>query len=133
MFAVTAPRPLGVVIGMALVALIARGHGGAPPPPAFDIPPAPEPVAVRSSSTCDFEAPTTVVIRGSLRSRTHADNHFSIAFSGKRLTYAAITDAHGYFEVRIPRDDLADPLCGLPASGVFDDDDVALRYHFGLE
>jgi hypothetical protein len=105
--------------------------------PVLAVEPAPEPVGVRASSTetaCDADAITAIVIRGQFTSLEHIHEGFAISFAGTNGRYTAFTDPRGYFEVRIPREDVAIDLCRLPADARrFSDDQMTLSYRLDFE
>jgi hypothetical protein len=52
---------------------------------------------------------------------------------GKSGSYSAITDARGYFEMRIPREDFAGDLCNLDWWHSFSDESMTLQYIVDFE
>ena len=82
--------------------------------------------------SCNDADITTVIVHGQFTSLVPMD-HFSIQLPTKMGTLAAITDARGYFEMRIPRDNVANDLCALDRWHSFRDDQMSLRYFITFE
>lgn len=92
--------------------------------------PAIEPMDVRLR--CDSEGITTVIVHGQFTSLEPMD-HFAIQLPTKLGTLGAITDARGYFEMRIPRESFADDLCTLDTWHSFRDEQMTLHYSISFE
>jgi len=105
--------------------------------PELAVAPSNEPVEIRTQSTaraCDSETISGIVIRGQFTSFERLDEGFTISFAGTVGRYTTMTDAHGYFEVHIPRDDFNADLCQLVSDWKsFSDADMALKYRLELE
>lgn len=100
-----------------------------PPAPTEDL--AIEPMILHRA--CDADGITTVVVHGQFTSLEATNHSFAIQLPGKAGSFAAITDARGYFEMRIPRDSFADDLCALDTWHSFSDDQMTLRYFLDFE
>jgi hypothetical protein len=103
-------------------------------------PPADEPAIetqprLRDPIEAACEAPDirNVVLRGQFIAHRPAVDHFAIQLPGKSGNYSAITDARGYFEMRIPREDFAEDLCNLDWWHSFSDESMTLQYIVDFE
>lgn len=92
--------------------------------------PAIEPLDLRLS--CNDDDITTVIVHGQFTSLAPMD-HFSIQLPTKMGTLAAITDSRGYFEMRIPRENVANNLCALDRWHSFSDEQMTLHYFITFE
>ena len=96
-----------------------------------------EPLDMRwhaNAPACDPGGVRAIVIRGQFTSRRDLDEGFAISFAGSSGRYTAITDRRGYFEVHIPREDIAGDVCQLPlAAHDFSDEQMTLEYRIELE
>jgi hypothetical protein len=92
--------------------------------------PAIEPLDMRLA--CNDADITTVIVHGQFTSLAPMD-HFSIQLPTKIGTLAAITDSRGYFEMRIPRDNVANNLCALDRWHSFSDEQMSLHYFITFE
>lgn len=127
---------LGIAIAAASAHLLLAPAPPRPSAPALGVEPPGEQLDVhwQSVPTCDPDEISAVVIRGKFTSREHAKEGFAISFAGTVGRYTAMTDARGYFEVRIPRDDFEGDICALRLShSAFSDDQMTLTYHIDLE
>jgi hypothetical protein len=103
--------------------------------------PSPEPVAMRetivSSIACDDPSVQTVVFKGRFEHASGIETlHFQ--FAEMPRGYAVMmTGASGYFEVRVPREELGIvDLCTLPTSGntaAFKDAQLSVEYALQFE
>lgn len=100
-----------------------------PPPPMEEL--AIEPLSLQRA--CDADSITTVVVHGLFTSHETTNHSFAIQLPGKAGSFAAITDARGYFEMRIPRESFADDLCALDTWHNFSDEQMTLRYFLDFE
>jgi hypothetical protein len=75
---------------------------------------------------------TTVIVHGQFTSLAPMD-HFAIQLPTKIGTLAAITDSRGYFEMRIPRENVANDLCALDRWHSFSDEQMTLHYFITFE
>lgn len=82
---------------------------------------------------CDTDGITTVIVHGQFTSHETTNHSFAIQLPGKAGSFAAITDARGYFEMRIPRESFADDLCALDTWHSFSDEQMTLRYFLDFE
>jgi hypothetical protein len=98
-------------------------------PPATEEP-AIEPLDMRLA--CNDADITTVIVHGQFTSLAPMD-HFAIQLPTKIGTLAAITDSRGYFEMRIPRDSVANDLCALDRWHSFSDEQMTLHYFITFE
>jgi len=113
-------------------------HAGSPElaePPAADEPSLETRHELRDPVTTGCEAPNirNVVLRGQFIAHRSVVDHFAIQLPGKSGSYSAITDARGYFEMRIPREDFADDLCTLDWWHSFSDESMTLQYIVDFE
>jgi hypothetical protein len=92
--------------------------------------PAMEPLDVRLA--CNDADITTVIVHGQYTSLAPMD-HFAIQLPTKIGTLAAITDSRGYFEMRIPRENVANDLCALDRWHSFSDEQMTLHYFITFE
>jgi hypothetical protein len=92
--------------------------------------PAIEPLDMRLS--CNDDDITTVIVHGQFTSLAPMD-HFAIQLPTKIGTLAAITDSRGYFEMRIPRENVANNLCALDRWHSFSDEQMTLHYFITFE
>ena len=92
--------------------------------------PAIEPLDLRLA--CNAEGISTVIVHGQFTSLAPMD-HFAIQLPTKIGTLAAITDARGYFEMRIARENFSDNLCALDRWHSFSDDSMTLHYFISFE
>jgi hypothetical protein len=96
-----------------------------------------EPLEMRWQShapACDRDAITAIVIRGQFTSRERSHEGFAISFAGSSGRYTAITDARGYFEVHVPREDFEGDPCDLSLTyREFHDEQMTLRYRIDLD
>lgn len=100
-----------------------------PPPPVEEL--ALEPLILHRA--CDADGITTVIVHGQFTSHETTNHSFAIQLPGKAGSFAAITDARGYFEMRIPRESFADDLCALDTWHSFSDEQMTLRYFLDFE
>jgi hypothetical protein len=113
-------------------------HAGSPelaePPPA-DEPAIETQPRLHDPVMAACEAPNirNVVLRGQFIAHRPAIDHFAIQLPGKSGSYSAITDARGYFEMRIPREDFAGDLCNLDWWHSFSDESMTLQYIVDFE
>jgi hypothetical protein len=82
--------------------------------------------------SCNDDDITTVIVHGQFTSLAPMD-HFSIQLPTKMGTLAAITDSRGYFEMRIPRENVANNLCALDRWHSFSDEQMTLHYFITFE
>ena len=127
---------LGIATVLAAAAWVARP---APPPigaPNVETPDPVESLGMRwqhEEPMCDRDEVASVVIRGQFTSPDHHEG-FSISFAGSDGRYTAMTDARGYFEVRIPREDFEGDPCELPLHyRRFADEQLTLQYSIAIE
>lgn len=92
--------------------------------------PAIEPLDLRLA--CNDSDITTVIVHGQFTSIAPMD-HFSIQLPTKIGTLAAITDSRGYFEMRIPRENVTNDLCALDRWHSFSDEQMTLHYFITFE
>lgn len=137
MIALRAPYSLPIAIATAVTAgaLLARPAPQGPSAPELPAATPPEQLEMRWQSNapaCDPDAITAIVIRGQFTA--HEPQSFAISFGSAHGQYTAMTDQRGYFEVRIPREDLDGDLCQLPlTSKDFSDDQMTLKYRIDVE
>jgi len=113
-------------------------HAGSPElaePPAADEPALDTRAQQRDPVASGCESPNirTIVLRGQFIAHRSVVDHFAIQLPGKSGSYSAITDARGYFEMRIPREDFADDLCTLDLWHSFSDESMTLQYIVDFE
>jgi hypothetical protein len=139
---VIAPRvPVYFSIGIAtaVTAGLAALRPAPPVPSAPELPTATpvEPLEMHwqdDGPACDRDAITAIVIRGQFTSRERSHEGFAISFAGSSGRYTAMTDARGYFEVHMPREDFAADPCALPLTyRDFSDKQMTLRYRIDVE
>ena len=113
-------------------------HAGSPElaePPAADEPSTEARPQMRDPVATGGESPNihNIVLRGQFIAHRSVVDHFAIQLPGKTGSYSAITDARGYFEMRIPREDFADDLCTLDWWHSFSDESMTLQYIVDFE
>ncbi|HEX5061005.1 MAG TPA: hypothetical protein VFV99_16675 [Kofleriaceae bacterium] len=139
MIALRAPQYLSLGIATVATAAIWLTQPTAPAlsAPELAVAPPSEPVEIRTQSTqraCDSETISGIVIRGQFTSFERLNEGFTISFAGTVGRYTTMTDAHGYFEVHIPRDDFNADLCQLVSNWKsFSDADMSLKYRLDFE
>jgi hypothetical protein len=98
--------------------------------------PSAEPLTMRwqhEVRECGLANITSIVIRGQFTSRDPSEG-FTLSFAGSEGHYTTMTDATGYFEVRIPREDFAGDPCELPRHHrQFTDPQLTLTYTIDAE
>jgi hypothetical protein len=113
-------------------------HAGSPElvePPAADEPNVETQPRLHDPSAvgCESGNVHNVVLRGQFIAHRPAIDHFALQLPGKTGTYSAITDARGYFEIRIPADDFDGDLCSIDWWHSFSDDSMTLQYIVDFE
>lgn len=129
-----------VLTGGLAVAKLARHcpHAGSPElaePPAADEPKIEAQPRLDDIDLTGCEAPNirNVVLRGQFIAHQTEVDHFAIQLPGKSGSYSAVTDARGYFEMRIPAEDFEGDLCNLDWWHSFSDDSMTLQYIVDFE
>ena len=128
-----------VLTGGLAIAKLARHcpHAAGSPelaePPAGDEPKIETQPVLHDQTGCEAPNVRNVVLRGQFIAHQTEVDHFAIQLPGKSGSYSAVTDARGYFEMRIPAQDFEGDLCSLDWWHSFSDDSMTLQYIVDFE